>query len=388
MTFPDLQTFRGPRDGVDVRPVATSPSTRTGSRAWPRPSRTLQARGARVQRRAHHRRSPRQASEQRAALAVFPELGLSAYAIDDLLHQSRAHRRRRAALRATPRGEPGAPAGPDRRRARTARRAACSTAASSSTAARCSGVVPKSYLPEYREYYEERQFRAAREFLGHETTVLGETVPFGPDLIFEATDLPRPLDPRRGVRGPVGPAVAVHLRRARRRDGAREPEREQHHGRQVRLPPHARRRPVGALHRRLHLHGGGPRRVDDRPRVGRPGDDLRERRPGRRGRALLRRRAAAARGHRPGPDALGPVVHELVRRLDRRPQGPARTRSAASRSRSSRGEAKTPLRRTLERLPYVPADPRHAQRALLRGLQHPGPRDRDPACARPGSRRP
>ena len=29
-----------------------------------------------------------EASEQRAALAVFPELGLSAYAIDDLLHQS------------------------------------------------------------------------------------------------------------------------------------------------------------------------------------------------------------------------------------------------------------------------------------------------------------
>ncbi len=28
------------------------------------------------------------------------------------------------------------------------------------------GVVPKSYLPEYREYYEERQFRAAREAIG------------------------------------------------------------------------------------------------------------------------------------------------------------------------------------------------------------------------------
>ena len=25
------------------------------------------------------------------------------------------------------------------------------------------GVVPKSYLPEYREYYEKRQFRAARD---------------------------------------------------------------------------------------------------------------------------------------------------------------------------------------------------------------------------------
>jgi NAD+ synthase (glutamine-hydrolysing) len=28
------------------------------------------------------------------------------------------------------------------------------------------GVVPKSYLPEYREYYEEGQFRAARDLVG------------------------------------------------------------------------------------------------------------------------------------------------------------------------------------------------------------------------------
>ena len=28
------------------------------------------------------------------------------------------------------------------------------------------GVVPKSYLPEYREFYEKRQFRAARDLVG------------------------------------------------------------------------------------------------------------------------------------------------------------------------------------------------------------------------------
>ena len=52
------------------------------------------------------------------------------------------------------------------------------------------GVVPKSYLPNYREYYEERQFRAAREFVGDSVELLGETVPFGADLIFRADDLP------------------------------------------------------------------------------------------------------------------------------------------------------------------------------------------------------
>jgi NAD+ synthase (glutamine-hydrolysing) len=52
------------------------------------------------------------------------------------------------------------------------------------------GVAPKSYLPEYREYYEERQFRAARELLGGEIELLGQTVPCGADLVFEARDLP------------------------------------------------------------------------------------------------------------------------------------------------------------------------------------------------------
>jgi NAD+ synthase (glutamine-hydrolysing) len=52
------------------------------------------------------------------------------------------------------------------------------------------GVVPKSYLPEYREYYEERQFRAARELVGDTVELLGEHVPAGSDIVFAASDLP------------------------------------------------------------------------------------------------------------------------------------------------------------------------------------------------------
>ena len=51
------------------------------------------------------------------------------------------------------------------------------------------GVVPKSYLPEYREYYEKRQFRAARDAVHEEVELLGERVPFGSDLLFSARDL-------------------------------------------------------------------------------------------------------------------------------------------------------------------------------------------------------
>jgi NAD+ synthase (glutamine-hydrolysing) len=51
------------------------------------------------------------------------------------------------------------------------------------------GVVPKSYLPNYREFYEKRQFSAAREAVRGSTVVAGQEVPFGNDLLFASTDV-------------------------------------------------------------------------------------------------------------------------------------------------------------------------------------------------------
>ncbi|WP_028651777.1 NAD(+) synthase [Nocardioides halotolerans] len=51
------------------------------------------------------------------------------------------------------------------------------------------GVAPKSYLPTYREFYERRWFQPGDDVRG--TIVLaGQEVPIGPDLIFEASDVP------------------------------------------------------------------------------------------------------------------------------------------------------------------------------------------------------
>ncbi|MDH6246925.1 NAD(+) synthase [Mycobacterium sp. OTB74] len=54
------------------------------------------------------------------------------------------------------------------------------------------GVVPKSYLPTYREFYEKRQLAAADVRSNRATTIRvgGVDVPFGADLLFAATDLP------------------------------------------------------------------------------------------------------------------------------------------------------------------------------------------------------
>jgi NAD+ synthase (glutamine-hydrolysing) len=51
------------------------------------------------------------------------------------------------------------------------------------------GVAPKSYLPTYREFYERRQVAPGDDVRG--TIRIGDQeVPFGPDLLFAATDLP------------------------------------------------------------------------------------------------------------------------------------------------------------------------------------------------------
>ena len=50
-------------------------------------------------------------------------------------------------------------------------------------------MAPKSFLPNYREYYEKRWFAHGRG-VGGAVRVAGHEAPFGPDLVFEATDLP------------------------------------------------------------------------------------------------------------------------------------------------------------------------------------------------------
>jgi NAD+ synthase (glutamine-hydrolysing) len=52
------------------------------------------------------------------------------------------------------------------------------------------GVVPKTYLPGYEEYYEERWFSSARDAREAEVRLGGQTVPFGTDLLFQVPDEP------------------------------------------------------------------------------------------------------------------------------------------------------------------------------------------------------
>ncbi|MCQ4504039.1 hypothetical protein NON27_28025, partial [Vibrio parahaemolyticus] len=52
------------------------------------------------------------------------------------------------------------------------------------------GVAPKSYLPTYREFYERRWYAPGDDQRGEDIRVGRLEAPFGPDLLFEALDVP------------------------------------------------------------------------------------------------------------------------------------------------------------------------------------------------------
>ncbi|WP_414819848.1 NAD(+) synthase [Sphingomonas sp. Root710] len=131
----------------------------------------------------------RQADGQGVDLLVLPELALSSYAIDDLHLQDALLDRVEAELAAIVAASAdlrpvlliGAPVRRNGRLYNTAVAVA---------RGRILGVVPKSFLPNYREYYEKRWFAAGEGLHGLEMELCGQSVPFGPDLIFAAADLP------------------------------------------------------------------------------------------------------------------------------------------------------------------------------------------------------
>ena len=123
------------------------------------------------------------------AVAVFPELSLTGYAIDDLFLQDTLLDAVGEAIATLVEGSAdllpvivvGAPL------VHGTRVLNCAVVVHRG---RVLGVAPKSYLPTYREFYERRWFAPGDDRRGRTITIGGETVPFGPDLLFAATDLP------------------------------------------------------------------------------------------------------------------------------------------------------------------------------------------------------
>ncbi len=220
------------------------------------------------------------------------------------------------------------------------------------------GVVPKSYLPNYGEFYEARQFSAGRlRRRRPRSTCSGETVPFGAGLLFEVANLPLlrfhveicedvwvPIPPS-SFAALAGATVLVNLSASNVVVG-KSGYRHQLVGQQsarclaAYLYTSAGRGESStdmAWDGQALIYEKGELLAESARFSGRVAHHLRRRRP----------RAPVARAH----------AHDHVRAIGAAPCAAKWRRSAscASSSRSPR-ERTLPLARSVERFPYVPAD--------------------------------
>jgi NAD+ synthase (glutamine-hydrolysing) len=134
-------------------------------------------------------RLSRLAVQAQAVLLVLPELSLSAYSLDDLVLQDAllaGVERAADALITASRDLPlvilaGAPLQSEGR---------LFNCALAIHRGELLGVIPKSYLPAYREFYEKRQYSPASAQLSPTITVAGRSAPFGTDLLLAPQSLP------------------------------------------------------------------------------------------------------------------------------------------------------------------------------------------------------
>jgi NAD+ synthase (glutamine-hydrolysing) len=127
--------------------------------------------------------------DEGVAVAVFPELGLTGYSVDDLFLQDTLLASVEEAIAEIVAASAdlmtalviGAPVVQGNRVYN------CAVVVHRGSIL---GVAPKSYLPNYREFYERRWFAPGDDRELEWVTVAGQDVRFGPDLIFRCLDVP------------------------------------------------------------------------------------------------------------------------------------------------------------------------------------------------------
>ena len=131
----------------------------------------------------------RACAEEGVTVALFPELSLSGYAVEDLFLQETVLDAVEDAIEELAAATAelhlvlvvGAPLRHGNRLLNTA---------VVLHGGEILGVAPKSYLPNYREFYEKRHFAPGDDRRGETVVVAGRRVPLGPDMLFRATDVP------------------------------------------------------------------------------------------------------------------------------------------------------------------------------------------------------
>jgi NAD+ synthase (glutamine-hydrolysing) len=127
------------------------------------------------------------AEQEGVSVLVFPELGITGYTCGDLFHQPTLQKSALAALSRLKRDMKyagvavvGLPVVVDDR---------LFDCAALVQKERILGLVPKSFLPNYKEFYERRWFSPAACARSRQVIIDREAIPFGTDKLFQATDV-------------------------------------------------------------------------------------------------------------------------------------------------------------------------------------------------------
>ncbi len=123
----------------------------------------------------------------KAALVIFPELGLAGYSLEDLALQDALLDAVELAATDVIKASEALPAilvlgAPVRSEGKLFN---CALVIHRG---RLLGVVPKTYLPNYREFYEKRQYTSGSEAVRDTLTLAGQEAPFGSRLLFAASN--------------------------------------------------------------------------------------------------------------------------------------------------------------------------------------------------------
>lgn len=133
--------------------------------------------------------SLKEASNQGASVAVYPELCITGYSCGDLFFQSTLIEETEASIKTFLKATQdldivsiiGAPIVVE---------SDLYNVALVICKGKILGIIPKTYLPNYSEFYEKRWFTAAHNLINHTTYYAGQHCPIAPHLIFKCNQIP------------------------------------------------------------------------------------------------------------------------------------------------------------------------------------------------------
>ncbi len=133
--------------------------------------------------------SAKEAAKSGAQYIVFPELSITGYSVGDLFHQELLQKQSIQALKTVADGLKDVPAvvavGLP-----LALEGKLFNVAALIYNGQVLGFVPKTYIPGYKEFYEERWFASARDLTQKEILFFGRSIPIGTEILFRNCAFP------------------------------------------------------------------------------------------------------------------------------------------------------------------------------------------------------